>query len=74
LLNGYRVIPSDEPDPNGWHGTIPAKTIPLDVGATGVAGSTYTIDYEITTDGASQKKSIPRVIPDGGIDAYHGTV
>jgi hypothetical protein len=74
LLNGYHVIPSDESDPDGWHGTIPATSIPLDVGATGVAGSTYTIDYQVTSNGATQKQSIPRTIPQGGIDAFHGTV
>ena len=67
-LNGYLVLPSQEADPNSWHGKIPDKKIPLVIAAVGVAGSNYELKCKIGND---DNKSEIRNLPEGGADVYH---
>jgi len=69
-LNGYQVIPSDENNPNAWHGQIPDKQIPLVVASVGVALS-YEIHY--CANGAADT-NVPRRSGDNGVDIFHADV
>lgn len=66
-LNGYQVIPSDEEDPNAWHGKVPDKKIPLLVAGVGVMDAEYDVNYHAGSDAA---KTSTRKIPEGGVDIY----